>query len=761
MFGYCKNITISNSNFSSDGLNLFNSSKMNITNNIINTTNGVGMLFLSSANLNNITDNIINTWGAGGIGIRMEASTNTNTFINNTVRTNGSSAHGISLTTSVNLNRFAYNEIDTYGSSSYGFRMESSTTSNIIENNNINTYGIAATGAHGVTIESSSMSAIIRNNNISTLANNAHGIFMFSGPAQNIITNNIITTNGSGSNAIHLFSSISTNIISNNILRTFGGGAYGFQLQNRAGHNTFSNNSIVTTGLLSHGVYMTTIITNNTFSLMDINISNTGSAYYIVDSNTNISVSNSIITTNKTNSEIFIATAVINGIWNFTNVTRFDGTGLNVTWQTTSRGNLFVNYLLDVNVTYSSTPISGANVSVKSANDTLLYSDLTDANGLAPTKILASYIGYNRTNYTFYSPYNVNVTKSGYLDYINTTINLSTNTMLNVFLTSSCTPTLVNTSLIFNETIACMPSDFRNDSYYWIEYDSNYCGLIQNQTFTTYLYNASCTCVNLTNTTLIFNQTISCLPNNTKNDSYYWIEYDTNFCGTFANLTYTTNLFNDTCVYCAENVTNTTLIFNQTIACLPNNTRNDSYYWIEYDDNYCGFYVNQTFTTNLFNESCVFCTPNLVNTSLIFNQTIECMQNGYRNDSYYQIQYDSNYCPYAVNQTFTTYIYNVTCTPSVYKKVVFRNYQSTSTSNLFCYVFYDGGPELCMNNLMFSNMIYNSNYNLSDYYTKTEINVIIANLNITGGGGLPGNGTVIEVVTCDGTCTTIIETEYY
>jgi hypothetical protein len=58
-------------------------------------------------------------------------------------------------------------------------------------------------------------------------------------------------------------------------------------------------------------------------------------------------------------------------------------------------------------------------------------------------------------------------------------------------------------------------------------------------------------------------------------------------------------------------------------------------------------------------------------------------------------------------------------------------------------------------------MVYNANYNLSNYYTKTEINVIIANLNITGGGGVPGNGTVIEVVTCDGTCTTIIETEYY
>lgn len=46
----------------------------------------------------------------------------------------------------------------------------------------------------------------------------------------------------------------------------------------------------------------------------------------------------------------------------------------------------------------------------------------------------------------------------------------------------------------------------------------------------------------------------------------------------------------------------------------------------------------------------------------------------------------------------------------------------------------------------------------NDYYNKTEIDLMIANLNITGS---PGNGTNIEVVNCDGTCTTVIDTEYY
>lgn len=44
-----------------------------------------------------------------------------------------------------------------------------------------------------------------------------------------------------------------------------------------------------------------------------------------------------------------------------------------------------------------------------------------------------------------------------------------------------------------------------------------------------------------------------------------------------------------------------------------------------------------------------------------------------------------------------------------------------------------------------------------NYYNKTQIDTIISNLNISTIGG---NGTIIEVVNCDGTCSTVIETEY-
>jgi hypothetical protein len=498
-----------------------------------------------------------------------------------------------------------------------------------------------------------------------------------------------------------------SNIVADDRIYTSGTSGYGIRVASGSNSNVITNETIITTGTTGHGLYFDTNNFNNTFSNMYIQANNTGNAIFIANTKHNFSITNSIL--NASIQDMYIGSSTTDGVWNFTNVTHSNGTEINYFWQGASKGLLIFNYYLNVYVYNTTSSLPNANVVIKDKTSTLFFSGLTDAGGNINTTTLPSFMMYNVSNINYYSPYSMNVTALGYEDYINNSINLTNNLQINALMypTGGCIPILLNTSLIFNVSIGCMPNNTKNDSYYNIQYDSNYCGVIQNTTFTSYIYNESCDYCTpvLTNTSLIFNMTIECMPNNTKNDSYYKIQYDLNYCGEIGNTTFTSYIYNESCDYCTPNLTNTSLIFNVTIGCMPNNTKNDSYYNIQYDSNYCGEIGNMTFTSYIYNESCVYCIPFMTNTSWIFYQTIECMPNNISNDSYYRTQYDSNYCGSVANTTFYTNFYNASCVYISGLKLVFRNLQGTSINNEICDVFYLGGNEQCINEADYSNLL--------------------------------------------------------
>ena len=118
IFAWCNNITVSNSNFSYDSLNIFNTSNSDITGNIINTNVGRGIFITSSYN-STYSSNNITTTGANGVGINHNANMcNNNTYLNNNITTYSSYAHGI-MSYCYNSN-FTNNNILVSGSNSYG-----------------------------------------------------------------------------------------------------------------------------------------------------------------------------------------------------------------------------------------------------------------------------------------------------------------------------------------------------------------------------------------------------------------------------------------------------------------------------------------------------------------------------------------------------------------------------------------------------------------------------------------------------------------
>ncbi|MCX6706972.1 MAG: right-handed parallel beta-helix repeat-containing protein [Candidatus Woesearchaeota archaeon] len=160
MFGYSRNITIMNSNFSDDSLNLFNTSISNISNNMINTSNGYGIHLFSSSNYNNITNNVINTSGSGGYAIYLSTNPKGNIIDGNKIKTSGGSAHCVFLTSTTTDSIVERNQLIS-ASSGYGMSISGSSVRNLITNNSI-------TGTTGVGIYLSSSHNAFVDNDITT-----------------------------------------------------------------------------------------------------------------------------------------------------------------------------------------------------------------------------------------------------------------------------------------------------------------------------------------------------------------------------------------------------------------------------------------------------------------------------------------------------------------------------------------------------------------------------------------------------------------
>ncbi|MCX6707437.1 MAG: right-handed parallel beta-helix repeat-containing protein, partial [Candidatus Woesearchaeota archaeon] len=159
MFGYSRNITIMNSNFSNDGLNLFNTSISNISNNMINTSKGYGILLLSSSDFNNITNNVINTSEKYGHGIYLSTNPKGNIIDGNKVNvfSKGNLGDCILLDSSTD-NIIERNQLQNPNGQGKVIEIISDSSRNLITNNSMmSLYG------SGVYLESSSNNAFVDN----------------------------------------------------------------------------------------------------------------------------------------------------------------------------------------------------------------------------------------------------------------------------------------------------------------------------------------------------------------------------------------------------------------------------------------------------------------------------------------------------------------------------------------------------------------------------------------------------------------------
>jgi len=86
----------------------------------------------------------------------------------------------------------------------------------------------------------------------------------------------------------------------------------------------------------------------------------------------------------------------------------------------------------------------------------------------------------------------------------------------------------------------------------------------------------------------------SCLINDTQLQNRSWIQYDENDCGTFENVTWweTQEI---PCDYCTPSLVNSSWSEWENISCLPDDTMNQSRFLIQYDENVCGEVENVTF----------------------------------------------------------------------------------------------------------------------------------------------------------------------
>jgi len=211
-----------------------------------------------------------------------------------------------------------------------------------------------------------------------------------------------------------------------------------------------------------------------------------------------------------------------------------------------------------------------------------------------------------------------------------------------------CTPNLQNTSWSEWSDIGCS-GDNMNQSRSKTEYDSNSCGEIGNTTY----YEYQLAGPDLVNTTWSDWSNISCLSDDTMNQTRDLTEYDSYSCA--SNTTYFEYRNTLFCDYCMPSLVNQTGEW-QNISCLNDDTMNQSRQIIQYDENDCGEISNQTFTEYRATEYCDYCIPNMVNTTWTdwYNMS-ECHQNNTYDQARNKTEYDANSCGEIGNATYYEY----------------------------------------------------------------------------------------------------------
>lgn len=213
---------------------------------------------------------------------------------------------------------------------------------------------------------------------------------------------------------------------------------------------------------------------------------------------------------------------------------------------------------------------------------------------------------------------------------------------------AGCSVNLINTTKTSWINLTCSEGKM-NQSRSWIQYDSNNCGTTANKTF--YEYNLAGPLLQNSSWTLWRN--ISCLSNDKMNQSRNLTQFDVYACS--SNTIFYEYQTTEVCIYCTPNLMNTTMSGWMNISCLLNNVMNQSRSKTQYDINNCGTIVNKTFYEYQTNGTCVYCPPNFANTNWTEWINITDCSDNTQNQSRNLTQYDRNNCPDRTNTTIFEY----------------------------------------------------------------------------------------------------------
>lgn len=175
---------------------------------------------------------------------------------------------------------------------------------------------------------------------------------------------------------------------------------------------------------------------------------------------------------------------------------------------------------------------------------------------------------------------------------------------------------------------------------------------------------------NLTNSSPVFLQNISCLSSNFMNQSWNYTTYDVNACGFTQNSSTTFYVQNVSCNYCSFSVVNSTGSWSN-VSCVLGDLMNQTRNITEYDENYDVCYAvtnlssdlwnsgsNNTYIQYQLNGSCDWCVSDLQNMSWSNWSNQVCLNTGFWQQLRTLVQYDLNNCSDAANFTYSEYTSN-------------------------------------------------------------------------------------------------------
>ncbi len=333
-----------------------------------------------------------NYWDAYGIFLD---SSSENYILRNNITTLDEEAYLIRLSNSDN-NVISENNLTDAGQLGYPLYFHSESNYNNISNNLIFVH--RGDGA-GINLNSSFNNFI--NNTIITHGTGAFGIEALSDAANNTFEKNNITTFGSDSYALYLISSFNNNF-SENKFTTYGLGGFVVALST-SNSNFFSRDSIISYGEWAAGVLMEGPTDGNYFLGINATTYNSGSEiFYVYNQDHNFSVQDSYINCYSGAEEVYLESSLVEGTYNFTNVSLFDSR-----WDLATTGNLVVSNYLDVFTNFTNDSYANAPITGYASDNSEVFSEHSSTNGTLRV-ILLDYIKTNYSNVIFYSNYNIN-----------------------------------------------------------------------------------------------------------------------------------------------------------------------------------------------------------------------------------------------------------------------------------------------------------------------------------------------------------------